>query len=126
LEYILRSKPIVKTTTKKVFIQPSAFGDTEASTGSNMALLHWGYLLNRISQEEYLEYVPHSDPYVRALYDQVFLNIRRSYLHMVANRNPIFPYTEVLKWLIGHTNTHKCLINDENGECVGVFLLIEV
>jgi hypothetical protein len=45
---------------------------------------------------------------------------------MVARRTPILPYIEVLKWLIGNTDTQKNLINDDNGGCVGFFLLIEV
>jgi hypothetical protein len=84
-----------------------------------MALPHWGEIFNKINREEYLEYIPHSDPNVRVLDDEVFPNIQMSYLHMVARKTPIFPYIEVLKWLIDHTDTHKCLINDENGGCVG-------
>jgi hypothetical protein len=45
---------------------------------------------------------------------------------MVVRKTPIFPCIEVLKWLIDHTDTQKCLINDENGGCVGLFLLVEV
>jgi hypothetical protein len=45
---------------------------------------------------------------------------------MVASKTPIFPCIEVLKWLINHTDTQKILINDDNGGCVGVFLLVEV
>jgi hypothetical protein len=45
---------------------------------------------------------------------------------MVARIAPIFPCIEVLKWLIDHTDTQKCLINDDNGGCVEVFLLVEV
>jgi hypothetical protein len=45
---------------------------------------------------------------------------------MVARRTPIFPCIEVLKWLIDHTETQKCLINDDNGGCFRVFLLVEV
>jgi len=45
---------------------------------------------------------------------------------MVARRTPVFPCIEILKWLIDHMDTKKCLINDVNGECVGVFLLVEV
>jgi len=37
-----------------------------------------------------------------------------------------FPYIDVLKWCIDHTDIHKCLINNDNGGCVGVFLLVEV
>jgi hypothetical protein len=103
-----------------------AFGDTEASTGSKMVLPQWGDLFNKISREEYPEYVPHSDPNVRVLDNQVFSNIRRSYIHMVESRTPIFPCIEFLKWLIDHTDTHKFLINDENGGCVGVFLSVKV
>jgi hypothetical protein len=45
---------------------------------------------------------------------------------MLARRTPIFPCIEVLKWLIEHIDTQQCLINDENGECVRVFLSVEV
>jgi len=126
LEYTLGPKPIIKKTTMKVFIQPSAFGDTLASTGTKATLPQWGDLFKNISLEEYLKYIPHSDPDVRALNDDVFSNIWRSYLNMVARRTPIFPCIEVLKWLIDHIDTHKFLINDDNGGCVGVFLPVEV
>jgi hypothetical protein len=126
LEFTQRPEPVIKTSTKKSFIQPPAFGDTEASTGSKMTLPHWGELFKKISREEYPEYIPHSDPDVRALDDEVFPNIWWSYLHMVASRTPVFPCVELLKWLIDHTDTQKCLINDDNGGCVGVFLPVEV
>jgi hypothetical protein len=45
---------------------------------------------------------------------------------MVASRTPIFPCIEVLKWLINHIDGQKCLINDDNGGCVGVFIPTEV
>jgi hypothetical protein len=126
LEYTMSPEPVIKTAMKKVFIQPPAFGDTEASKGSKMTLPHWGELFNKISREEYPKYIPHSDPDVRALNDKVFPNIQRLYLHMVVRRTPVFPCIEVLKWLIDHTNTHKFFINDDNGGCVRVFLLVEV
>jgi hypothetical protein len=31
-----------------------------------------------------------------------------------------------LGWIIDHTDTDKCVFNNVEGECVGVFLLIEV
>jgi hypothetical protein len=126
LGYVPRTDLIVKTTKKKVFIQPLTFGDTEASTESKLSLPQWGDLFNRISREEKLEYVPCSDPDVRALDEQVFPNIQWSYLHMVVRRTPICPYIEVLKWLINHMDEHKCLINDEQGGCIRFFLPTEV
>jgi hypothetical protein len=63
---------------------------------------------------------------MRKLDDEVFSNIRRSYLHMVGSRNPMFPCIEILKCLIDHTDTQKCLINDFNGECVRFFLPVQV
>jgi hypothetical protein len=45
---------------------------------------------------------------------------------MVARRTLVFPCIEIMKWLINHTDGHKCLINDKNGGCVRFFLLIEV
>jgi hypothetical protein len=44
---------------------------------------------------------------------------------MVVRKNLVFPCIEALKWLIDHIDTHKCLINNENGGCVRVFLLVE-
>jgi hypothetical protein len=75
LEYTPRPNPVIKTSTKKAFIQPPAFGDIEASTGTKVTLPHWGELFKKISWEEYPEYIPHSDPNVRELDDEVFLNI---------------------------------------------------
>jgi hypothetical protein len=126
LEFTPRVESVIKTSTKKAFVQPSVFGDTKESTRSKVMFPQWGEIFEQISWEEYPEYIPHSDPDVRALDDQVFLNIRLSYLHMVANRTPFFPCIEVLKWLIDHTDQQKCLINDEHGGCVGAFLQIEV
>jgi len=122
LEYASRVESVVKTSKKKYFVQPSVLGCIEANIISKVMLLQWRDLFNRISQEEYLECIPHNDPDVRALDDQVFPNIRHSYLHMVACRTPVFLCIDVLKWLIDHTDAHKCLINDENGRCVGFFL----
>jgi len=45
---------------------------------------------------------------------------------MVERRTPMFPYIEFLQCLIDHTETQKCLMNDDNGECVRVFLPVEV
>jgi hypothetical protein len=125
LEYNPRLELVFKTTTKKVFIQPPAFGDTEASTGSNMALPHWGELFNKIIQEEYLEYVLHSDPHVRALDEKVFSNIRWSYLHMVARRTLVFPYIEVLKWLIDHTEIPEIMADPRLKQHIEVLFLSE-
>jgi hypothetical protein len=75
LEYTPRPEPIIKTKMEKVFIQPQAFGDTEESTGSKLVLPHLGDIFNNISREEYSEYIPHSDTYVRFLDNQVFPNI---------------------------------------------------
>jgi hypothetical protein len=89
-------------------------------------LPHWGDIFNKINQEDYPEFTPHSDPDVRILDDQVFPNIRRSYLHMVACRTPVLPCIETLGWIIDHTDAMKCTVNNEEGECVGVFLPVEV
>jgi hypothetical protein len=45
---------------------------------------------------------------------------------MVSSRTLIFPCIEFLKWIIDHTDVNKFLINDENGGCVGFFLLTKV
>ena len=45
---------------------------------------------------------------------------------MVEIQSLVFPCVKILKWLIDHIDAHKFLINDDNGECVGVFLPSEV
>jgi hypothetical protein len=78
LEYAPRVEPVIKTSMKKAFIQPPTFGNMEATTGSKIILPQWGDLFNIINQEDYLKCIPHNDPDVRALDDQVFLNIQWS------------------------------------------------
>jgi len=67
LEFAPRLELVIKTSTEKAFIQPTAFEDTEASTGAKMALPHWGEIFKKISREEFQEHIPHNDPDVRAL-----------------------------------------------------------
>jgi hypothetical protein len=38
----------------------------------------------------------------------------------------VLPYIEILGWIIDHMDMTKCMVNDENGGCVGGFLPIEV
>jgi hypothetical protein len=67
LEYIPRLEPVIKTTIKKVFIQPWTFGDTEARTRSKVALPQWGDLFNMINRYKYIKYIPENDLDVREL-----------------------------------------------------------
>jgi hypothetical protein len=75
LVYIPMQDPVIKKIMKRVFNHPLAFGDIEERIGSKIVLPQWGDIFNRISREEYLEYVPHSDPNVRALNEWVFPNL---------------------------------------------------
>jgi hypothetical protein len=100
LEFSPRPEPVIRTSTKKVFTQPPAFRDMEASIGTKAVFPHWRELFKKISREEFPEYIPHSDPDMRKLDDEVFPNIRLSYLHMVASRTPVLPCIELLQWLI--------------------------
>jgi hypothetical protein len=122
LEYARRVELVIKTLMNKEFIQPMVFGDTKMTTGSKVMLTQWGDIFNRINQEEYPECIPHNNLDVKVLDNQVFPNIRRSYLHMVACRTPIFPFIKILNWLINHIDEKKFLINNDNGGCVGCFL----
>jgi len=40
LDYSLRAEPVIRTSTKKVFTQPSTFGDTKARIGTKAELPH--------------------------------------------------------------------------------------
>jgi hypothetical protein len=126
LEFAPKPVPVTKTTTKEEFIQTPTFGDTEANIGAKTTFLRWEELFKKIKKQEPLEHTLHIDHDTRKLDDDFLPNIRRDYLHMVTSRTLVFPCIEVLKWLIEHTNAHKCLINDDNGGCVGVFLPSEV
>jgi hypothetical protein len=117
-----RPVPVIKTTPKRPSSNLQTFGDTEASIGAKTTFPHWEEVFKKIKKEEPLEYTPHNNPDTRRLDDKVLPNIRKAYLHMVASRSPVFPCIELLKWLIDHADAQKCLINDDNGECVGVFL----
>jgi hypothetical protein len=94
--------------------------------GAKTIFPRWEELFKKIKKEEPLEYTPHNDPDTRRLDDEVLPNVRKAYLHMVASRTLVFPCIELLKWIIDHTDAQRCLINDDNGGCVGVFLPVEV
>jgi hypothetical protein len=125
LEFTSKPIPIIKTITKESFTQPSAFGDTEANIGTKTTFPQWEDIFKEIKHEEFPEYAPHSDPHTRKLDDEVFVNIHKAYLHMVASRNLIFPCIKLLKWLIDHSDAQKCVIDDDNGQIIGVFLPVE-
>jgi hypothetical protein len=52
--------------------------------------------------------------------------MRCSSLYVVATKTPIFPCFELLEWIIHHVDEEKCLLNNKDGECIDVFLSIEV
>jgi hypothetical protein len=126
LEFTPKPVSVIKTITKEPFFYPLVFGDTEARIRAKMTFPHWEEVFKKIKKEEPLEYTLHSDPDTRKLDDEVLPNICRAYLHMVASQSLVFPCIELLKLLIDHTDAHKCLINDDNGECIRVFLPSEV
>jgi hypothetical protein len=125
LDFTPKMVSIIKAITKDPFVQPPSFGDAEASIGGKMTFPRWEEVFKKIKKEDQLKYTLHSDPDTRNLDDEIHPNIHRAYLHMVASRSSVFPCVELLKWLIDHTNAHKCLINDENGEFIRVFLPLE-
>jgi hypothetical protein len=57
LEFSPRLEPVIRTSTKKIFTQPLAFGDTEENTGGKAILPHWGELFKKINWEEFPEYI---------------------------------------------------------------------
>jgi hypothetical protein len=126
LEFAPKMVSVIKAITKEPFVQPPTFGDIEASIGAKMTFPHWEEVFKKIKKEEPLEYTPHNDLDTRKLNDEVLLDICRAYLHMVASRSLVFPCANLLKWLIDHTDAHKCSISDDNGECVEVLLPSEV
>jgi hypothetical protein len=90
LEFTSKPVPIIKTITKEAFAHPLSFGDTEVNIGTKTIFSRWEYMFKKIKQsplpEEFPEYALHSDPDTRKLDDEVFVNICKAYLHMVASR----------------------------------------
>jgi hypothetical protein len=111
---------------KKTTNPPPLFKDRDNNTTSKVMLPSWIDLYNKIQYEYFLEFTPHTDPKVRELDNQVFQNIRQSLLYMVAAKTPIFPCVELLEWIIHHVDAEKFLLNNKDGECIGVFLPTEV
>jgi hypothetical protein len=126
LDFVSKTESTIHTSTKNEFSQSMAFCDTEISTRSKMVLPHWGDLYRKISQEDYPDFTPQRNPDVIMLDDQVFSNITRSYLHRVACRTLVFPCIKTLGWKIDHVDIVKCTINNAEGECISVFLPVEV
>jgi hypothetical protein len=69
--------PAIKTVTKKAFVQPSDFGDTEANIGAKTTFPHWEEVFKKIKKEEPLEYTLNNNPDTRKLGDDVLPNIHR-------------------------------------------------
>jgi hypothetical protein len=53
LEFSPKPVPIIKTTTKKDFVQPSAFGDTEVNIGTKTVFPRWEEIFKKIKWEEF-------------------------------------------------------------------------
>jgi hypothetical protein len=75
LEFSPKPVPVIKTTTKKAFVQPPAFGDTEVNIGTKTVFPRWEELFKKIKREEFPEYTPHNDPDTRRLDDEVLPNV---------------------------------------------------
>jgi hypothetical protein len=82
---------------------------------SNVLMLSWLDLYNKIHHNDFPVFTPHSDPEVRILDSQVFQNIKWSLLYMVASKTLVFPCIETLKWVIHQTDAKKSLINNLDG-----------
>jgi hypothetical protein len=117
---------MIKMSQKKPASPPPFFKDTDNGMNSKVILPSWLDLYNKLHYEDFPEFMPHSDPEVRGLDDQVFQNIKRSSLYLVAAKTPIFPCVDILEWIIHHVDAEKFLLNNKDGECIGVFLPTEV
>jgi hypothetical protein len=126
LEFTSKLALIIEMITKEAFTQPLAFGDTKKNIRTKTTFLQWEELFKEIKHEEFPEYSPHNNPDTRKLDDEVFVNIHKAYLHMVASMTLVFPCVELLKWLIDHNDAQKCVINYDNGQIIEVFLPVEV
>jgi hypothetical protein len=125
MEFTSKPTPIIKTITKEAFTQPLAFGDIEENIGTKTTFPRWEDLFKEIKHKEFPEYALYRDLDMRKLDDEVFINKHKDYLHMMVIRTPVFPFIEILKWLIDHNDAHKCVINDDNGQIAKVFLPVE-
>jgi len=91
----------------------TCYGDTNSSTGEEL-VLKWGDIYNMFRDEKY--------PEVEEEDKDVFTNIKRSGLHRVAARPPVFPCADVISWIISRVkvdNRRVMAIDDE--QVVGSF-----
>jgi hypothetical protein len=86
----------------------------------------WNKLFIEIRDEDYLTSTPNGDQTIREMDHRVFPNVHFSRLHMVVVRAHVFPCIEVLAWIIIHDDNKNCIINDEQRQCVGTFLPLEI
>jgi hypothetical protein len=66
LEFAPNPMPVIKTTTKKDFVQPSTFGDTEVNIGTTKVFPPLEEIYRKIKQDEFPEYTPHNDSTMRS------------------------------------------------------------
>jgi hypothetical protein len=75
LEFDPMLVPIIKTTSKKAFIQPLAFGDPKVNIGTKTVFPCWEEIFKKIKREEFPEYTLHNDPNMQRLNDEVLPNV---------------------------------------------------
>ena len=71
------------------------------------SLPRWEEILKNFEADIFPDIVPLRHPKKRNYDDKVHVNIKRSNLHLVTTRPPIFPCMEVIKWIINHSNTEE-------------------
>jgi hypothetical protein len=117
---------VIKILQKKPLVLPSLYKDMDITMIAKVPIPSSLELYNKIHHDDFPEFIPHRDLKLRVLDDQVFQNIKLLSLYMIAAKNLVFPYIETLEWIINHTKDEKCVINNVDNQCVGVFLPIEV
>jgi hypothetical protein len=107
LEFSPKTEPMIKMSQKKSANPPPLYKDTNVSTTSKVLMPTWINLYNKIHYDEFPEFTPYSDSEVRVLDNQVFHNIKRSLLYLVASKTLFFPCMETLEWIIHHNDADK-------------------
>jgi len=126
LEFTPKVELVIKMSQKKPLAPSLLYKDMDTSMTFKVSLPAWYDLYKKNYNGDFPELTPNSDPKVRVLEDHVFQNIKSSSMHMVASRTVVFLCVETLELIINHTNVKKCLINNVNDQCVGVFFPLEV
>ena len=88
------------------------YEDTQCVTGVEPEY-KWGEIYRLISRREFLDTGLEEEP--------IYANIERSAIMKVATRPELFPCSDVMRWILPHTNNNTMLMGNVEGQGYAAF-----